>query len=143
MERNPLLAFSFIADWEGIPQIGFSEVSGLNFEKHLAKNNAAMSNESNATQITGHVKYFTIILKRGLVKKDNKIMEWINSFNNNSLQRRDITISMLNEIPETIISWTLKNAWPVKYSTPITDINASYIAIEMLELAYEKLLIVK
>ena len=48
----------------------------------------------------------------------------------------DITISLLNEEHEPLMTWNVVHAWPVKWA--VADFNAeeSKIVIETIELAY-------
>jgi phage tail-like protein len=57
----------------------------------------------------------------------------------NTIERRDITISLLNESHEPVVIWKVKNAWPSKVTS--TDLNASgnETAIETMVLAHEGL----
>jgi phage tail-like protein len=52
------------------------------------------------------------------------------------LHRHDLTISLLNEEHEPLITWNVVHAWPVKWA--VGDLNAeeSKIAIETIELVY-------
>jgi len=44
---------------------------------------------------------------------------WWNTVQLNTIERRDITISLLNEEHEPVVTWKVKNAWPTKYNPPI------------------------
>lgn len=142
MGNNPLAAYHFIVEWGGT-KIGFSEVSGLNIEHEVVEYREGSSPEFKSTKMPGMVKYSNIILKRGIAKNDNEFIDWMNTISMNTVERRDIKISLLNEVHEPIISWLIKNAWPTKYSGPTLNASGSDIAIETLELAHEGLSVVK
>ena len=57
--------------------------------------------------------------------------------------RREVTISLLGEEHQPLITWTLQNAWPSKIQS--TDLNAfaNEIAIETMVLVHEGLSIVQ
>ena len=142
MGNNPLSAYHFIVQWGGT-KLGFSEVSGLNIEHQVVEYREGSSPESKSIKMPGMIKYSNITLKRGIVKNDNEFIDWMNTINMNTVERRDIKISLLNEAHEPIISWLVKNAWPAKYSGPILNANANEVAMESLELAHEGLSVVK
>jgi phage tail-like protein len=43
----------------------------------------------------------------------------------------------LNENYEPVMTWKVRNAWPVKLDGPALKANGSEVAIETLELAHE------
>ena len=89
------------------------------------------------------VKFNNIILKRGIIQGDNDFFNWINSIKLNTVERRDITIKLLNENHEPVVSWNIRNAFPVRYSGPLLNANLNRAAMEELEIAHEGLKIVE
>ena len=89
----------------------------------------------------GQRTFSNITLKRGTFAGDNEFYDWFNTVNLNQIERRDLTISLLNENHEPVVVWKVKNAWPSKV-TP-TDLNSdgNEVALETLELAHEGLTI--
>lgn len=142
MGNYPSPAYHFIVEWGGT-KIAFAEVSGLNIEHEVVEYREGSSPEFMATKMPGMVKYSNITLKRGILKNDNEFFDWINTIQMNTVERRDVSISLLNESHEPVITWRVKNAWPTKYSGPVLNANANEIAMESLELAHEGLSIVK
>jgi len=78
-----------------------------------------------------------VVLKRGIIKGDNDFFNWMNSINLNQVERRDITISLLDETHQPVRVWRVRNAWPCKLSAPDLKADANEVAIETLELAHE------
>jgi len=140
MSNYPLVKFHFTVDWGGT-KIGFTEVSGLDVDIDPIEYRHGASKEFTATKMPGLRKYSNITLKRGSFQDDNEFYEWMNTVKMNTIERRDITISLLNEDHEPVVVWKIKNAWPVKVQS--TDLNAdgNEAAIETLELAHEGLVI--
>lgn len=62
----------------------------------------------------GMQKYANITMKRGMFKSDNDYIKWWNTVSLNTVERRDITVSLLNEAHEPVMVWKVKNAWPTK-----------------------------
>lgn len=138
MANYPLSNFHFSVEWGGT-NIGFAEVSGLDiyFEPILYRQGADPDYTEN--KMPGMVKYSNIILKRGLSAGDNEFYQWMNTKRLNSIERRDITIKLLNEKHEPVFTWRVRQAFPVKYSGPVLNAQGNEVAMETLELAHEGL----
>lgn len=132
----PLLSNHFVVNWGG-ENVAFSEVSGLSIEHDVVEYREGSSPEYHSKKMPGMAKYEHITLKRGIVKGDNSFFEWINTVNGNQVERRDITISLLNENHEPVVTWKVASAWPVKLEGPVLKAHTSEAAIETLELAHE------
>ena len=92
----PLSAFHFRVD-RGGNEIGFKEVSGLEAEVGIIEYHDGANLEYSPRKIPGLVKYGNITFKRGITQNDNKFIQWFNSTKLNQTERRDITISLLND----------------------------------------------
>jgi phage tail-like protein len=89
----------------------------------------------------GMQKFSNITLKRGTFKSDNEFFEWWNSVSLNTIERRNITISLLNESHEPVVIWKIKNAWPTKIQSTDLKADANEVAIESMEIVHEGLII--
>ncbi|MCX7548133.1 phage tail protein [Xanthomarina sp. F1114] len=136
MSNYPLVNFHFRVDWGGT-RIGFSEVSGLSVEHEIIEYRDGISTDYNTIKMPGMRKYSNIIFKRGTFRRDNDFFSWMNSFSLGHIERRDITIALLNEEHEPVMVWKVKNSWPI--SLKYTELNAmkSEILIERLEITHE------
>lgn len=140
MSENPLPSFHFTVNWGG-SRIGFSEVSGLDIEVQPINYREGADKEYEVRKMPGLKKYSNIVLKRGIVAGDNEFFNWLNSINLNKVERRDITISLLNEEHEPVMTWKAVNAFPVKIEGPGLKATGNEVAIETMELAHEGLTI--
>jgi len=136
MNKYPILTCHFKVEWGG-DQLAFCEVSGLSIEHDVVEYRDGSSPQYNTTKMPGIPKYNNIVLKRGIVKGDNTFFEWIQTINLNQAERRDLTISLLDENHEPVMTWKVSNAWPVKLESPTLKSDVSEAAIETLELAHE------
>ena len=134
----PLPVFHFQVDWSG-STIGFSEVSGLTVEVQAIEYRDGASPLYSVQKMPGIPKYSNITLKRGVVAKDNEFYDWLNTTKLNTVERRDLTISLLNEDHEPVMTWKVTNAFPVKVEGPGLKSTGNEVAIETLELAHEGL----
>lgn len=135
-ESYPLSNFHFLVEWGG-SKLGFQEVSGLGMEVQVIEYRQGASPEYSPVKMPGQVKYANIILKRGIAAGDNEFFEWWNTLQMNRVERRNITIKLLNEAHEPVVSWRVKNAFPVKVLWGDLKASASEVAIETLEIACE------
>jgi phage tail-like protein len=138
MAEYPLPKFHFQVDWGGT-KIGFTEVSGLEVETEVIEYREGSSPEYNKIKMPGMRKYSNITLKRGTFDSDNEFFEWFNTVKLNKIERRDLTISLLNEEHVPVVVWKVKNAWPSKITPTDLKADGSETAIETLELVHEGL----
>lgn len=136
MKNSPLVNFHFIVEWGGT-KIGFSEVSGLIVEQEVLEYREGASPIYSTIKIPGKKNYSNIILKRGVFQEDNEFYDWFNTVQLSSVERRDITISLLNEDHEPTVVWKIKNAWPVAVRSAELNAAKSEILFESLEIAHE------
>lgn len=140
MAEYPIPKFHFQVDWGG-SKIGFTEVSGLDITTEVIEYRDGVSPEFSKIKMPGQRKFSNITLKRGTFKSDNQFYEWFNTVSLNTIERRNLTISLLNEKHEPVIVWKVKNAWPSKITPTDLKADGNDIAIETLELAHEGLTI--
>jgi len=86
-------------------------------------------------------KFSNITLKRGIFQGDNDYFNWWNTVALNTIERRDVVISLLNENHEPVVVFKVKNAWPVKVQSTDLKADGNEVAIESIEIAHEGLVI--
>lgn len=138
MAQYPLPKFHFQVDWGGV-RIGFTEVTGLNVQTDVIEYREGSSKEYHKVKMPGMQKFENITLKRGLMKADNEFYKWWNTVALNTIERRDVVISLLNESHEPVFVWKLKNVWPTKVSGTDLKADGNEVAIESIELVHEGL----
>ncbi|MEO6232026.1 MAG: phage tail protein [Ferruginibacter sp.] len=138
MANYPLPKFHFRVEWGGA-KIGFSEVSGLSVETDVVEYRDGSSPEYHKIKMPGMQKFGNITMKRGIFEGDNDFFKWWNTVALNTIERRDVTISLLNEGHEPVVVWKIKNAWPSKVQSTDLKSDDNGVAIETIELAHEGL----
>jgi phage tail-like protein len=138
MAEYPLPKFHFQVEWGGT-KIGFTEVTGLEVTTDVIEYRDGVSPEFHKVKMPGMQKFSNITLKRGKFKSDNQFYEWWNTQQMNTVERRDITISLLNENHEPVFVWKVKNAWPIKVNATDLKADGNEVAIETMELVHEGL----
>lgn len=140
MENNyPLTGFHFKVNWikDNDENVSFSEVSGLSVHTDVIEYRAGSDKEFSTVKMPGLRKFNNVTLKRGSMAADNGFFTWFNSIKNNTVERRDITIHLLNEEHEAVITWNLKQAFPIKYDGGSLNAAKGEVVVESVELAYE------
>lgn len=136
MTRYPASPTRFLVEWGGT-RTGFSEVTGLSSEIEVVVFRDGNAPAHLVQKMPGMQKFNNIVLKRGIVRGDNEFYDWFNRIAQGRLEKRDVTIQLLNEEQEPVISWRVKNAWPCKIQGPDLKSEANEVAIETLELTHE------
>ncbi|WP_294286722.1 phage tail protein [uncultured Chryseobacterium sp.] len=140
MSTYPLVKFAFEVDWGGT-KVGFQEVSGLNIETDVIEYRHGASPDFSKIKMTGLQKFSNITFKRGTFKSDNEFYTWFKTMQGNTVERRSITISLLDENGEPAVTWKVKNAFPVKLQSTDLKAEGNEVAVETLEIAHEGLTI--
>ena len=140
MAQYPIPKFHFQVEWGGT-KIGFSEVTGLDVSTDVIEYREGSSPEYHKIKMPGMQKFSNITLKRGTFKGDNDFYKWWNTIALNTIERRNVIISLLNESHEPVVVWKIKNAFPVKMQSTDLKADGNEVAIESLELAHEGLTI--
>lgn len=134
----PLPKFHFVVEWGGT-RVGFTEATGLDIQVEAIEYREGNSKEYSKIKMPGLHKFSNITLKRGSFTGDKEFYAWINTVSLNTVERRDLSISLLNEKHEPVFTWKVKNAFPVKVQASDLKADGNEVAIETLELAHEGL----
>jgi phage tail-like protein len=140
MNEYPLSKFYFEVDWGGT-KVGFQEVSGLNIEIDPIEYRQGASPNFSKIKMPGMHKFSNITLKRGTFAGDNDYFTWLQTIQLNTVERRTVTISLLDETGAPAVTWKVKNAFPVKLNSSDLKAEGNEVAVETLEIAHEGLTI--
>ena len=138
MEEYPLPKFHFQVEWGGA-RLGFIEVSGLDAESEVIEYRTGDSPQYTKLKMPGLQKHSNVTLKRGTYKGDNEFFIWWNTVALNTVQRRDVTISLLDETHAPVMVWKLKNAWASKVVSTDLKADGNETAVESIEVVYDSL----
>ncbi len=136
--QYPLPVFHFTVQWGGT-RLGFSEISGLTQENQAIEYRDGSFPEYSSVKMPGLRKFANIVMKRGIIKSDNEFFKWLSTVKLNTVERRDLIISLLNENHEPVMVWKAHNAFPVKVEGPGLKASGNEVAIESIEVAHEGL----
>lgn len=145
MVDYPLPAFHFSVDIGGDVQ-AFAEVSGLNIENQAIEYRDGLDKTYSVRKMPGIPKFGNLTLKRGIFAKNNAFYDWLNKIKlnkmgDNDAERLELTISLLNENHEPVMTWKATRAFPVKIEGPSLKATGNEVAMESIEFAHEGLTI--
>lgn len=134
----PPVGFHFKIEFSGIKNENdslFQSVSGLSVD--LETEEIAEGGENRFKhKIPIRTKYPNLVLKRGMLI-DSEVIEWCtDTLENFKISPKDILIKLLDEKHEPLQTWSIINAYPIKWN--IGDFNAeeNKLVIETLEFSY-------
>lgn len=133
----PLPSFYFKVSVDGIGDISCSEVSGLETEFDVIEYRAGDSPVFTKLKMPGLRKVSDVTLKKGMFKDDKAMWDWLNQVKLNTIERKTVTISLLDESGSPVKTWQLTNAWPKKITIEGFKSDGNTVAIETLVLTHE------
>jgi phage tail-like protein len=117
---------------------GFSECSGLNTE--TAEIEYRNGNEDiTVRKLPGLKKFTNIMLKRGFTKNGTDLWKWRQTVLDGKTERRDGTITLLDEARQPAIKWHFYFGWPSKLEGPTLNAKTNEVSVETLNISCEKI----
>ena len=138
--NNQLCNNHFRVEWGG-NRVGFMEVSGLAMELDVVPFRDGSSPDNSVTLLPGLKHFSPVVLKRGVVQGDNEFFTWMNTVQSGQVDRRDVTIALLNGRHEPVVVWRVRNAFPSKLEYAPLNARGSDVAVETLTLVHEGLVV--
>jgi len=136
----PLTTLHFAVSWgDSQNTSSFSEVSGLTMEAEVVEYRGGADVQLSTRKQPGLRKFSNVTLKRGIAPAEagNGLFDWYNSIAAGAVSRRAVTVSLLNETRDPVMTWKIKEAWPVKIEGPGLKSTGTDVAIESVEFACE------
>ena len=138
--RDPYRTSNFQLDIDGVPLGAFSECSGLTAEGDAVDYREGTDVQLSVRKLTGLRKFSNITLKRGYTQ-DKSLWLWFRNILNGVQDRRNVTITLLNEQRQPVLRWHAENAWINKIEGPSFKAAGNEVAMESVELVHEGLTI--
>jgi phage tail-like protein len=136
----PMTTLHFEVSWQDSQNTtSFSEVSGLTMEAELVEYRGGADLQLATRKQPGLKKVGPVTLKRGIAPAEagNGLYEWFNTIIAGDVQRRTVTVSLLNEERTPAMTWKIRDAWPTKIEGPGLKSTGTDVAIESVEFACE------
>jgi phage tail-like protein len=139
--KNPYSAFNFIVEINGAQIAAFQEVSGLDSENTPIEYREGADAMNTVRKVPGMEKYPNLICRRGITGSV-ELWNWRKEVRDGGTgfpPTRDVTIQLLDETHAPVYKWRLTNAWCTKLTGPSLNAKGNEIAIESMELAYDRI----
>jgi phage tail-like protein len=142
---NPYGAFNYLVSLggpqgdgsEGTIVGGFSDVSGLGYEVSYADYRNGNERVNTVRHVPNTFKNDEITLKRGLVGSDD-LYVWLKGVRDGKADPRSVTVTLLDEARNAVLSFKLHNAQPKKWTGPtLAAKGGGDVAMEELHLVHE------
>jgi phage tail-like protein len=143
--EHPYAAFNYIVALGGAQGDGadgnvvggFSDVSGLGYEVSYSEYRNGNERVNTVRKVPNTYKNDDVTLKRGLVGSTD-LFEWLKSVREGTLDRRNVTITLLDEARESVAVFRLVNAQIKKWTGPtLAAKGGGEVAMEEIQLCHE------
>ena len=117
----------------------FREVSGLDTESEIIEQKEVdAQGKPTIVKVSGNPKWSNIELKRG-VDIDKGLYEWRRMVEDAGPDgaRTDCTLELLDYDGSAIATYSIQQAWPVKYTGVSMNAGSNEVAVEGITLAHE------
>jgi phage tail-like protein len=136
VRQDPYLDFNFLVEIEGEAAAAFSEAELPEGRIEVVAYREGSDRVNAARLLPGRVEYGSLVLRRGFAG-DASLFQWWHAVSQGTLDRRNVSVVLLDEQSQEVARWNLRRAWPTKYAAPSLNALGNEVAIETLELAHE------
>ncbi|MBN8640449.1 MAG: phage tail protein [Flavobacteriales bacterium] len=142
----PPVGFHFLVEFEGLgsqeKDHQFQSVSGLSVDIEIEEIAEGGENRFKH-KLPVKTKYPNLTLKRGMLI-DSEVIDWCrDAIENFSFKPVNLTVKLLNEEHQPLISWNVVHAFPVKWSVEDFNAEESKLVVESFELTYNYFTLIK
>jgi phage tail-like protein len=136
--NDPYRGFNFVVDFGDQTIAAFSEASGLTAEGDAVDYREGTDKQNHVRKLVGLRKFANVTLKRGYTRND-KLWVWYTNIANGTPDRRDGTITLMDEGHSAVLRWRISAAWVNKIEGPSLKAAGNEVALESIELCHEGL----
>lgn len=142
----PPVGFHFLVEFEGLgskeKDHQFQSVSGLSVD--IETEEIAEGGENRFKhKLPVKTKYPNLTLKRGILI-DSAVIDWCrDAIENFSFKPVNLTVKLLNQEHQPLVSWNVVHAYPVKWAVEDFNAEESKLVIENVELTYNYFTLIK
>jgi phage tail-like protein len=137
---DPFRGFNFRIEISGASEAvaAFREVSGLDTNIDPVEYRDGNSRDLHVKKLFGLRKYSNLMLKRGITR-NTELWTWYRNIVNGVADRRNGSISLVDEEFADVLRWNFYEGWICKWSGPAFNATTNEVALESIEISIEKL----
>ncbi len=138
----PIPAFHYKVEWGG-NFVGFTECSGLSaMTIDVTEYREGDSPQYFVSKIPGMKKASgDMSWSRGLYRNNDELYQWYKTTNLDVVERRNITVSLLDENHDAVRVWEIQNAWISAWEGPSLNSSSSDLANVKVTITFENILV--
>ena len=136
VRQDPYLDFNFLVEIAGVTVAGFSEADLPEGRIDVVAYREGTDKTSAARLLPGRVEYSPLVLRRAFAG-DATLFQWWHALAQGVVDRRNVSVVLLDEQRQEVARWNLSRAWPAKWTGPSLRALGNEVAIETLELVHE------
>ena len=136
VRQDPYLDFNFLVEIDSVTVAGFSEADLPEGRIEAVAYREGSDKTSVARLLPGRVEYGPLVLRRGF-NGDGQLFQWWQAVAQGTVDRRNVSVVLLDEQRQQVARWNLHRAWPSKWTGPALRALGNEVAIETLELVHE------
>lgn len=134
---DPYKNFRFLVEIDSIVQAGFSDCSGFGSNVEVIEYREG-GDAATVRKLGGKTSYPDITLKWGITDSRD-LYDWHLKATQGTIDRKNGSIILLDDLGKEKIRWNFYDAWPSKYDGPDFSGKGNDVAIETLTLSCERL----
>ena len=135
-DHAPYRNFNFRVEIDGLPESGFSEVVVPETRIEVVEYREGSDPSSGTRKLPGRARVGNVVLRRG-IDQDLALWNWFRTVRDGDLDRRDVSIVLLDAGRVEVRRWNVRRAWPTAYSFGPLQGRGNDVVVETLELACE------
>jgi phage tail-like protein len=130
---DPYRNFRFVVEVDGTEAGGFQTISGLERQTEIEPYREGGVNDFEH-QLAIKTSYPPLVLRRGLV--DPALWDWHQAVIAGGVERRTISVLLLDDAGEEAWRWVCDGAYPAKWTGAELDAMANAVATESVEFVH-------
>jgi len=135
---DPYKNYNFLVEINNIKSAGFSVCIVPDSSVDAIEYREGSDVETGVRKLPGRVKYSNLVLKRGLTNSQD-LWLWHMNVVTGVPDRRQVSVTLLDDSKASVMKWTFYNAWPTKYEISPLQGKGNDVVIESLEIAHERM----
>lgn len=136
-DHAPYRNFNFRVEIDGLPETGFSEVVVPETRIAVVEYREGGDHTSATRKLPGRAKVGNVVLRRG-IDQDLSLWNWFRAVRDGDLDRRNVSIILLDATRAEVRRWAVQHAWPTAYTFGPLEGRGNEVVIETLELTCER-----
>jgi len=135
---DPYKNYNFLVEINNIKSAGFSVCIIPDSSVESIDYREGSDVVTGVRKLPGRVKYSNLVLKRGLTNSQD-LWLWYMNVVTGVPDKRQVSVTLLDDSKTSVMRWTFYNAWPTKYEISPLQGKGNDVVIETLEIAHERM----